>query len=339
MKQLKSLMPPFWLMPHGILGIFVRNPSKPKLLYLKRIRSPEGKLIEGLVVMCPLASDYTNHPLREDFILDKIIESGQLAMEHGAKIVGFDAFLSKVVDKHFEAVSRRLKIPFTCGDALLAWSIFEGIFRLTKAKKIDLKKVNVAIIGAAQPALSLCARKLSYYVNSLILVDELKDKLEDLKMRILKLNRDQDTVSERTQPEVTLEPDAHKAVLNAEVVVYGLDEPGLESDILHDLKTSTIFCHVAGTSDFLYKNRLPNEISFFEAGLVKLPCVSKQNRRGGYRLNTVPARLAETMVLACEERFATYSVGENTNLDRLEEIADMAVHCGFEMWVPEAPVL
>jgi predicted amino acid dehydrogenase len=32
-------------------------------------------------------------------------------------------------------------------------------------------------------------------------------------------------------------------------------------------------------------------------------------------------------------------LGENINLDKMEEIADLATKHGFEVWVPEAPVL
>ena len=38
-------------------------------------------------------------------------------------------------------------------------------------------------------------------------------------------------------------------------------------------------------------------------------------------------------------KIVSYSLGEDSNLDKLEEIADIAVQHGFEVWVPEAPVL
>jgi predicted amino acid dehydrogenase len=49
--------------------------------------------------------------------------------------------------------------------------------------------------------------------------------------------------------------------------------------------------------------------------------------------------MAETLLLTFAEKFISYSLGENINLDKLEEIADIAVQHGLEVWVPEAPVL
>jgi predicted amino acid dehydrogenase len=49
--------------------------------------------------------------------------------------------------------------------------------------------------------------------------------------------------------------------------------------------------------------------------------------------------MAEAILLTFEGRFVSHSLNEETNPDNLEEIADIAVQHGFEVWVPEAPVL
>jgi len=53
----------------------------------------------------------------------------------------------------------------------------------------------------------------------------------------------------------------------------------------------------------------------------------------------VPADLAEVMLLALDDKLVNYSLGETINIDKLEEIADIAVQHGFEVWAPDAPVL
>lgn len=59
----------------------------------------------------------------------------------------------------------------------------------------------------------------------------------------------------------------------------------------------------------------------------------------GFSKGTIYASLAETILLTFEEKFVSYSLGDYINLDKLEEIADIAVRHGFEVWVPDAPVL
>jgi predicted amino acid dehydrogenase len=41
------------------------------------------------------------------------------------------------------------------------------------------------------------------------------------------------------------------------------------------------------------------------------------------------------MLLTLEGRYLNYSLGENINLDKLEDIADIAVRHGFEVFKPE----
>ena len=67
--------------------------------------------------------------------------------------------------------------------------------------------------------------------------------------------------------------------------------------------------------------------SVIKAGKVKLP----------FSGQVISAAMAEVMLLALDERLVSYSLGENIILDKLEEIADIAVRHGFEIWVPEAP--
>jgi len=55
--------------------------------------------------------------------------------------------------------------------------------------------------------------------------------------------------------------------------------------------------------------------------------------------NPVRADLAEVMLLALDDKLVSYSLGEAINIDKLEEIADIAVQHGFEVWAPDALVL
>jgi predicted amino acid dehydrogenase len=61
--------------------------------------------------------------------------------------------------------------------------------------------------------------------------------------------------------------------------------------------------------------------------------------RAGLPKGTISASLAETMLLTFEEKIASYFLTDSLNADRLEEIADIAVRHGFEVWAPQAPIL
>ena len=59
----------------------------------------------------------------------------------------------------------------------------------------------------------------------------------------------------------------------------------------------------------------------------------------GLPKDMVYACVAETMLLTFEMQFVNYSLGDNINPDKMEEIADIAVRHGFEVWVPDAPLI
>jgi len=284
-----------------------------RILPVRKIQSIQKKEINGFFIISPP---------------EKILAYGHIAKRLGVKVMGLNGNASYLSDKDYNTITRELKIPVTCGSAFTAWSIFEAIYRVTKIKKINLKKSHLAIIGANNSIGSLCARKLSDYIGIMAVVDKERDKLERLKETILHLN----------PIEVIIEEDAHQGVKNADIVINTDNSPELEFG-LEDLKSNAIVCDISLSNNIFKKLRLRKDITVIRGGLIKLPYPIKVNINSGLPRGIILASMAETMLLAFEEKFVSYSLGESMNLDRLEEIADIAVRHGFEVWVPEAPVL
>lgn len=310
-KQLKGFWP--------ILRIKKFPPFK--VLPIKRIKSIQGKEIKGYLIICPGLAE-------EDFILDKIFAAGHLAEKLGVRILGLGGFVAAVADKEYMRLTKNLKIPLTSGNALTSWSIFEAVYRFTRARNIDLKKSTLAIIGAASSVGSLCTKKLSEYLSNIIITSKDKDKLEQLKETTLHLN----------SIGLIIEEDAYKAVQEADIVINTSDLREESFDI-GKLRPNSIFCDAYPHHNICDKPKLRQDITFIQAGLIKLPYPDRLGINNGLPRGITYASLAETMLLAFEEKFVDYSLGENVNLDKLEEIADISVQHGFEVWVPEAPVL
>jgi fatty aldehyde-generating acyl-ACP reductase len=197
----------------------------------------------------------------------------------------------------------KLRIPVTCGAALTSWSVFEAIYRIAKVNKIDLKKSNLLVLGATNLIGNLCAKKLADYVGS-----------------------------------ITIEGDVREAVKNADIIINAGNSPELEFTP-EDIKSNTIVCDVSLSGDIFKKLKARQDITVIKAGLIKLPYPVKLKINTGLPPGIVSAPMAETILLALEEKFVSYSSGDNINVDSLEEIADIAARHGFEIWVPEAPVM
>lgn len=323
-EELKKSYPLFRMVPDFILKRSFRAIAPFKVFQVKHVRSIRDKEIRGFFIDCPLLYE-AGQEIEERLAFGKIFSAANLARKMGAQILGTDGCTSLFKDGG-ETVAKHLYMPFTNGNALTAWTVLEAVYRTAKAKGLDLKSSTVAIIDAASPLGSLCARKLAEYAARVILSGSEQDKLETLKEKILSLN----------SIEATIEANAHRAMREAAIIVIA--GSGLK-EIPENLEAGKIICYVSAAEELVDKLEIRDDITGVEAGLIKLPYPVDLQLNLGLPKDLVSASLAETMLLALEERFVSYSGGENINLDKLEEIADIAAKHGFEVWVPDAPVL
>ena len=316
-KQLKTLWPAFRFMPELLIKSSLRKMPPCKVLPSKRIRSIHGKESEGYFIICPLLSRETAQP-EDEFIRERFIGAARIAIDLDVGILGMDGCADK--DCGF---AKSLKIPVTNGNVFTAWSVFEAIYRIVKVRNLSLKDCSLAVIGANLSLGKLCSRKLSGYVRKIILSGGNREMLERLKGNTAQLN----------PVEVDIEEQVTRAVKEAAVVINADSALQLAS-YLEELKPDTIVCDVYSDS-----NVNKQGITFIRGGLIKLPLGNSLGINTGLPKSIISASMAETILLALEERFVSYSIDEDTNLDKLEEMADIAARHGFEVWVPEAPVL
>lgn len=307
-KQLKGFWP-----------VLLKYVPSFRVLEIKRVRSGQGKEIKGYLI------------IEKEPSPDKIIASGKLAEDLGASILGLDGYIPMDEDAGQRLV-KYLKIPLTSGSAFTAWSVFEAVYRIAKVKNIELKKSTLAVLDAASSIGFLCIRKLSSYVAKIIICAPDTEKLENLKQEIRSTNPETNH-----SVEVIIEEDLHKAVKDADIVISHTHTSQTLLNI-EELKPKSIFCDISVSKSSIDKLIPYRDIAIIKAGLIKLPYPINLNLGLGLSKNIIWATLAETMLLTFEKRFITYSLGENINPDRLEQIADMAMQHGFEVFVPQAPV-
>lgn len=260
-KQLQKLWPAMKLFPDFIIKSFSNSLPPSKVFRIKDIRSKQGAHVDGFLIVCPLLPEQMSS-LGEDLVLDRVISAGHTAEKLGARIVGLDCFAASIADKGYNTLVKSLKIPVTSGHALTAWSVFEGVYRIAKAKKIELKESSLAIIGSVSTALSLSARKLADYVERVILVDKEGEKVEMLREAILA----------STNIEVVIENNTREAVKNAQIVIKESCREESAADFKpQDLKSNAVFCHIPSFYNGFNKSILRSDVTFAELGLIKLP--------------------------------------------------------------------
>jgi predicted amino acid dehydrogenase len=327
LKQIKKTWPIIRNVPDSIIKSSLKSFPAFRVLEVKSVRSGQGNQAQGYFIALPLLPQQMLES-KQKRIIDKIMSAGYLAERLGAQILGLGGYTSIVGNEGY-TIAQRLKIPVTTGSTLIAWSIFEAIFRLARVKNKDLKQSNLAVIGAAGAVSSLCARKFSDLVGRIIISAKDQAKAESLRKDVLELN----------PVDVVIEPDVHQAVKDADIVVITMNTPEVAALAIEELKPESIVCDAAIPKDISARSNPRRDITIIKGGLIKLPHPVISSIATGLPEDFIYADMAETMLLALEGRLANYSLGDDINLDKMDEIADLAVKHGFEVWVPEAPVL
>jgi len=325
LKHIREFWPLTRLMPDFFIKSFLKD-QEFKVSKLKTFKSSQNKEIQGYFIVSPLLPEQVVG-LDEELVLDKIITASYLARDLGAELLGLGGYAAVIADKK-PMLYKHLKIPVTSGTSFTAWSVIEALHRLTKAKNIDFKKSTLAITGATSSIGSLCARKLSANFGKIIISCKQNEKLEALKKVILQLN----------PVEIQIEKDANKAIENADIIIAACAEKDSVFN-LDKVKPNAVILDICLHLHISGKHNHRQDITVIEGGIVKLPLQPHSQTGMGLPKDMISASMAETMLLTFEEKFNTCSLGENSNLDKLEPIANLAVRHGFEIFVPGAPVL
>ncbi|MDD5774463.1 MAG: hypothetical protein PHS64_00815 [Candidatus Omnitrophica bacterium] len=319
MKQIRHFWPITAILPPSVVKTFLKT-QKPKVIPVKKLRSMTGNEIDGFIIMSPILPENILE-MDEESIIEKIIEAGRIAMNMGAHLLGLEGYFATVADKK-PMIYKHLKTSVTSGTTFTAWSIFESVYLTAQLKKIDLKKCTITLFGPNNAIGSLCARKFSEHAARLILTGGVTQKLDRLKETL-----------QASSVQVSVQLDTAEAMRQADIVINCYNGPSVLFDI-SDIKPSALVCDAAVFKHVAEKARQRPDLTVIDCGIIKLPLAQKLGSGISDHDNMICSYLAETILLALEEKFVNYSLGEQVNLDKLEDIADIAVRHGFEVSVP-----
>jgi len=318
--QIHTYWPITRFLPETVIEVALVHIRPFIVSHIKSIRSITGKEIEGFLLGCPLLPKQILN-LKEETVLSKIIETGRIGEKLGAKILGLGGYTSIVADKGVK-VSNNLKMAVTSGNALTSWSVVEAIYQVANAKNMNLKNASLTVIGATGSIGSLCSKKMSKHVSSITITARHREKLEKLKQEI----RETSTI------DVIIKDDVHEAIKEADIIITTTSTPEALIDI-KELKPNSIACDVSVPKNIANKINLRRDVTVINGGLIKLPYPTALGTYIGLPKDTVYACMAEAMLLTLEEKFVNFSLGDNINLEKLNEISNMANKHGFKVCI------
>ncbi len=285
------------------------------------IQSLTGRKAEGEMIILPLIPEQI---LKMDstFVLQRIKEAGELAQNLGVKIVGLGAYAAWA-GKRGVLLAKELNIPVTTGTSYTIEIVVQSVLKLANDVGIKIDKARISIIGATGLIGSICSAILAEKVPELTLMARNKIKMRKLADSILEQNK------KKTIIKIT--DNLKQALAQADIVVVVTSAPFALIKV-EDLNPGTIVCDVSLPHNVSpEKAVLRKDVLVIDGGIVQPPGKVDLHFNAGLPMGLVYACMAETMILALEEKYEYASVGGNVSLAKVRAISKFAIKHGFKL--------
>jgi predicted amino acid dehydrogenase len=290
------------------------------------IKSPTGTEAEGwLITVGGTPKELLAHS--PEFTYRRLLDAAKIAERLGAQIMGLGAF-TKVVGDAGVTVAKRAGIPITTGNSYSAsaalWAAADAVKRLGLLSHGEDGKVagKAMVVGATGSIGSVCARLLAMCFEELYLVSPEIGKLFTVRETIL---------ADTPDAVLHLSSKADENLRDVDLVVTATAAAGKKILDVMKVKPGCVITDVARPLDLP-----PSEVAkrpdvlVIESGEIQLPAGVRM-RDIGLPDGVVYACLAETIVLALEGRFETYTVGRNIEWEKVKEIYKLGLKHGMRL--------
>ena len=278
-----------------------------------------GNEVRGWFVACPYTPARMLE-LPEKTVYNKIVQTGRLAERLGAQILGLGAFTSVVGDAGL-TISTRLSIPVTTGDSYTVAIAVEAVREAARLMEIPLAGAAAAVVGATGAIGAVAAELIARDVPKLWLVGRRTAALEDLREKIMS----------RTLAQVDIATDM-SSLAEADLILTVTSALDAVIEPRH-LRPGAVVCDVARPRDVsVHVAATRDDVLVIDGGMVELPLPGTQfNFDFGFPPDRVYACMAETMVLALEGRYESYTLGRALTVEQVEHMAELATKHGFRL--------
>ena len=302
----------------------------PPMVYCKmeNIVSPTGAEAEGWLISVG-GTPKEMLARSPEFTYRRLLGASRMAEAMGAQIMGLGAF-TKVVGDAGITVARRSRLPITTGNSYSAsgalWAAADamkrmGLVPLAKdGKRIQAKTM---VIGASGSIGSVSARLLALAFDEVVIAGRDMKKLEELRDSMLEDTPDTKIVCSTNYDELLGDMD---------MIVTSTSGAGKKILDITKVKPGCVITDVARPLDLPPEEVAKRpDVLVIESGEIELPTKVKGMKTIGLPPNVIYACLAETIVLALEGRFEVFTVGRDTEWEKVKEIYKMGIKHGMKL--------
>ncbi len=317
-EDMRRVSPFVRCIPDSLMEQVLRKKKPFKISHITGVKSRYAEA-EGWFVGCPLTAKQMLE-LPEEFVIDRIVETGRIAEELGAKILGLGAFTSVVGDAGI-TIADRLDIAVTSGNSYTVATALQGTREAARLLGRDLRDAEVAIVGASGSVGSACARILSREVRHINLVARRLAPLEELAQEL----------NGHGVATFSVSSNIRESLQKADVVIAVTSAVDFIIDP-SDLKSGAVVCDVARPRNVSRNvSAARQDVLVIEGGVISVPGDVDFRFDFGFPPKTCFACMAETMILALEKRYENFTLGRNLKPEQIDTISGLADKHGFAL--------
>jgi predicted amino acid dehydrogenase len=302
----------------------------PPMVYCKmdNIISPMGSETEGwLITVGGTPKEMLSRS--PEFTYRRLLHAAKIAQGLGAQIMGLGAF-TKVVGDAGITVARRAPLPITTGNSYSAsgalWAAADAMKRMglvpieRNGKRL---KAKTMVIGATGSIGSVSARLLAMAFDEVVLAGRDMKTLEKLKASMLKDTPD---------AKIICSTDYDSLLGDMDMIVTSTSGAGKKVLDIMKVKPGCVITDVARPLDLPASEVAKRpDVLVIESGEIELPTKVRGMKSIGLPPNVIYACLAETIVLALEGRFEVFTIGRDTEWDKVKEIYKLGLKHGMKL--------
>ncbi len=290
------------------------------------IESPTGATAEGwLISVGGTPREMLAHS--PEFTYSRLLDAAELGRKLGAQIMGLGAF-TKVVGDAGITVAKQAKLPVTTGNSYSAsgalWAAHAALKKLGIADVDDDGVIHgkAMVVGASGAIGSVCARLLAQVTDELWLVSPETAKLLAIKKEI---------EAENARATLHVATNPTNALPEMDLIVTATSAAGNKVLDIMKVKPGCVITDVARPLDMSAEDVAKRpDVLVIESGEIELPG-DVHMRDIGLPKGVAYACLAETVVLALEGRYETFTVGRNIEWPKVKEIYRLGLKHGMKL--------
>ncbi len=302
----------------------------PPMVYCKmeNIVSPSGAEAEGWLISVG-GTPKEMLARSPEFTYRRLLQAAKMAEQMGAQIMGLGAF-TKVVGDAGITVARRARIPVTTGNSYSAsgalWAAADAMKRMGLVKQGSNGKRTQAktmVIGATGSIGSVSARLMAMAFEEVVIAGRDLKKLEELKASML---------LDTPDAKITCSINYDELLHEMDMIVTSTSGAGKKILDITKVKPGCVITDVARPLDLPPEEVAKRpDVLVIESGEIELPTKVRGMKSIGLPNNVIYACLAETIVLALEGRFEVFTIGRDTEWEKVKEIYKLGIRHGMKL--------